>query len=463
MKNPTRTTSPAVLALAAIICTASTGAFGESKAHVPLKDAVAAFNRKAEKFLLDYQTQPSIYTKDQFPKTSLTEDEIVAAILGWDRKKHKVDDKTYSIFQKIADMRALSPEADFSFNFQWYQFPDDDDHEFLVWWIDLNVMTSTTTGYTFRIREDRLDRRRVFQPSPGYTWIVKPRDVTPRQGTTMHAAGNGVTLETRSDGKGALSVIAAWLQQEDTHGARLVAFDEKGNRYILDRHTSVGSGKLTMRRFYLDPAVLPADNVKHLGFEAVSSAKLKRVSELAVRRAKEKGIEMLPWPEIGRRYEFTLTTTEGQIIDSRKLLGKVLLIDCWASWCGPCVMKLPKLQEIYDRWHGKGLDVLCLSFDMNEEASKAVFKSHKIPWPMVFVPSDKEVRQLWTEAVRVPPIPRILVIDRQGVLHSDISSFPRNAQGLEEIITALLEGSSVTTDNAPKKSQHNNELQRSRK
>jgi len=391
-------------------------------------------------------TQPSVYTKDQFLKRPLTEDEVVAAVSGWDRKKRKVDDKTYRIFQKIADSRVLPPRASLDFDFNWYHLDERDEHEFLVWRIDLDVMTSETTGYTFRIRDDRLDHRPALLPSPSYAWIVKPQNVTPRPGAQIHAH-NGVTLETRNDQKGALLVTVGWLQREDMHGWRLVAFDEKANRFILDRSISAGSGVVTMQRFRLDPAVLPADKVKHLGFEAVSGANLRRVSELAVRQAREKGVEILPWPQVGRPYEFTLTTTDGQVIDSRKLRGNVLLIDGWASWCGPCMTKMPKLKRVYDKWHAKGLEVLCLSFDMDLEAAKAAFKSHEIPWPMVLVPDDEEVRQLWREAVRLPPIPRVLLIDQRGVLRSDLGGVDlTQPEQIEKAVAALYQSPSADGD-----------------
>jgi len=270
--------------------------------------------------------------------------------------------------------------------------------------------------------------------------------VTPRPGAQIHAH-NGVTLETRNHQKGAMLVTVGWLQREDMHGWRLVAFDEKANRFILDRSISAGSGVVTMQRFRLDPAVLPADKVKHLGFEAVSGANLRRVSELAVRQAREKGVEILPWPQVGRPYEFTLTTTDGQVIDSRKLRGNVLLIDGWASWCGPCMTKMPKLKRVYDKWHAKGLEVLCLSFDMDLEAAKAAFKSHEIPWPMVLVPDDEEVRQLWREAVRLPPIPRVLLIDQRGVLRSDLGGVDlTQPEQIEKAVAALYQSPSADGD-----------------
>jgi len=403
-----------------------------------LEEAVAALNeRMVERFSeleIKGGRRPDgspVWTKDLWP-APLTVDEVIAAIRGWDREEHEVDDETYRIYEKIADSKALPAKAWLESSMQ---RRIEGEYENKEWWIDLIAMTGKNKGYGFRIREEKLTRRPALLPGPGYAWIVEPRDVTPVRGVTHHA-GNGAVLFADKEEDGALVVTAAWLQREDARGFRLVAFDEKANRHILDPGIFAGSGELAMRRFRLEPGELPANRVQHVGFEAVSSKNLRRVSEAAVRRAEEEGIEILPWPQVGQPYEFTLTTTDGQVIDPRNSRGKVLLIDCWASWCGPCMKKMPELKEIYGKWHGRGLEVICLSFDQDVEAAKAAFEAHEIPWPMVFVPNDKDVRQLWIEAVRVPPIPRVLLIGQRGVLHADLTGLSEISE-LGKTIAAL--------------------------
>jgi thiol-disulfide isomerase/thioredoxin len=197
-----------------------------------------------------------------------------------------------------------------------------------------------------------------------------------------------------------------------------------------------------MQRFRLDPRELPASEVRHVGLEAVMREGLRRISEAAVRQAREKGIEVLPLPQVGRPYEFALTTTDDRVVDSRRLQGKVLLIDCWASWCGPCIRDMPELKAVYRKWHGKGLEVLGVSLDDNLNAARAVVESHEIPWPLVVVPSDEETRKLWAEASRITEVPRILLIDQRGVLRAD-STRPEK---LDEEIAALLEHPSAPAD-----------------
>jgi thiol-disulfide isomerase/thioredoxin len=192
-----------------------------------------------------------------------------------------------------------------------------------------------------------------------------------------------------------------------------------------------------MLRFRLDPKKLPAAKVKYVGIEGITEENLKYASEAAVKRAQEEGIEVLPLPEVGKPYEFSLTTIDGKAIESRKLRGKVMLIDCWASWCGPCLREMPQIKKVYEKWHDKGLEVIGLSLDKDPKAAAAAAIKHALSWPLVVVPAGEVARDLWIQATRIESIPRLLVVDQKGVLCADLSS----ARDLEKIIAGLLEES----------------------
>jgi thiol-disulfide isomerase/thioredoxin len=191
---------------------------------------------------------------------------------------------------------------------------------------------------------------------------------------------------------------------------------------------------LALLRFRLDPKKLPAAQVEYVGIEGITQEGLKVASEAAVKRAREKGIEVLPLPEVGKPYEFSLTASDGKAIDSRKLRGKVVLIDCWASWCGPCLREMPEVKGVYEKYHDKGLEVVGLSLDEDPKAAAAAVQKHAIPWPLVVVPPGEEARELWTQAARIESIPRLLVRDRKGVLRADLS----RARDLGKIVPGLL-------------------------
>lgn len=60
--------------------------------------------------------------------------------------------------------------------------------------------------------------------------------------------------------------------------------------------------------------------------------------------------------------------------------GHYVLIDFWASWCGPCMGEMPNVKAAYDRFHAKGFDIVGLSFDANADAWKAAINRFEMPW-----------------------------------------------------------------------------------
>ena len=161
-----------------------------------------------------------------------------------------------------------------------------------------------------------------------------------------------------------------------------------------------------------------------------------------MREAREKGIEILSLPEVGRRYEFSLTTTDGKVIDSEKLRGKVVLIHCWESWCGPCKVQMPAVKKVYEKWHPKGLELLGVSFDEDVKSAETAYERLEIHWPLVVEPSDTEVRVLWRRAARITAIPRYLLIDHEGILRADLSGSKEIEKELDQQIAALFQRSS---------------------
>jgi thiol-disulfide isomerase/thioredoxin len=392
-----------------------------------LGDAVDALNRKTKgHFDTKILRQPPL-EKNRWPKP-VTVDEVVSAIRGWDRKELPVADSTYRIFQQIADAKVLPPGARLDILDQWRDLGENDKYEYRIWRIQLDVMTGNNTGYTFVVREERLDRRNALLPAPGYSWLQRPLPAHVIEPSPLFV------LAFEDDKDAALLITVAWTKK-GVHELRPVAFDNDGNRYLPARQGwGSANSDLALLRFRLDPKKLPAAQVEHVGIEGITEESLKYASEAAMKRAQEKGIEVLPLPEVGKPYEFSVTTSDGKGITSRKLRRRVVLIDCWASWCGPCLRDMPEVKKVYERWHDKGLEVIGLSLDRDPKAAAAAAEKHEIAWPLVLVPPGEETRELWTQATRIESIPRLLVIDQKGVLRADLTS----ARDLEKIVAGLL-------------------------
>lgn len=100
------------------------------------------------------------------------------------------------------------------------------------------------------------------------------------------------------------------------------------------------------------------------------------------------------------------------------LKGKIVLIDFWAMWCGPCVASLPAVQRVHEEYAAKGVVVIGLLGDPEIEKLKDFIKSKGLTYPIAVDIADPKKQTFGTTMRRylVSGIPQVAVIDRKGVL-----------------------------------------------
>ncbi len=125
----------------------------------------------------------------------------------------------------------------------------------------------------------------------------------------------------------------------------------------------------------------------------------------------------------------------GARVDLAEFQGKVVLVNLWASWCGPCRAEIPGIAEVYRRYRGRGLVVLGVSVDDASPSEVArLAESLGIPYP-VLVPAGAFTGPFSTTGV----IPQSWLVDREGRVRAVHTGY-LSESALEEACRTLLDG-----------------------
>jgi peroxiredoxin len=130
--------------------------------------------------------------------------------------------------------------------------------------------------------------------------------------------------------------------------------------------------------------------------------------------------------------EIALPSANGDTIRLSSLKGKVVLIDFWASWCGPCRVSNKGFTKLYPKYKDKGFEILGISLDDSDEAWKKAISKDKITWPQVIDRGGWEANtaSLWN----INALPTSYLVDKEGRL----IAMDLEKKDLERVLDELL-------------------------
>ncbi len=206
--------------------------------------------------------------------------------------------------------------------------------------------------------------------------------------------------DARKQARGAL--LQDTLEKSDPAVGLTDALEKELSSYEKDFPDDPTGGQLVSLRVHLlqnSPGKIDAT------LAALSKSPNKSTAEAAT-----KALDLRTKP-----LELKFTALDGKEVDTAKLRGKVVLLDFWATWCGPCMAKLPDILDLQKKYRDKDFQLIGISLDQDKAALAETLKTRGMDWPQYF--DGKGWQSEVGARFGVEAIPATWILDKKGLAH----------------------------------------------
>ena len=214
---------------------------------------------------------------------------------------------------------------------------------------------------------------------------------------SLIAAGTPVLAAEKGDAKAELQELVGKIQvklkegkrAEKDHTAELAEFDKLLAAHKGEKTDDVAQILLMKAMLYLqvfDNEDKGVPMLKQLKTDFPDSKQGKQVDAILANIEKQAAAKKIQRALVeGSKFpDFNEKDTAGKPLSIANYKGKVVLVDFWATWCGPCIGELPNVLKTYEKHHGKGFEIIGISLDQDGDKLASFTKEKNMAWQQYF-------------------------------------------------------------------------------
>ncbi len=283
--------------------------------------------------------------------------------------------------------------------------------------------TSKVSGTIVQMSDGRTIA--IRNPGQAQVLVIEGRDVTPNSAPLGDARITGVATHNGQPVSDVYVSSHILADDPDNFVSLTGAKTDKEGRFEL---RDLPSALISIRFYKMSPS--GSGGKRWSKIDTVDLTNKKELSYMAELEMEERAT--LSVGDIAPEFEAQrLDDSTFRLADYRG--KKAVLIDFWATWCGPCIDEIPMIKSIAETYRDQGLEVVGVSLDYDEQALRDFVKEEKLSYVQVF---DKEKAQTISKSYGVWGIPSVFLVDKNGVINAMKLRGNRTKEAVKKLLDA---------------------------